>query len=540
MMQNFFCTAKLKRGNAMETTKNVRPFGWRDKVAYALGDFGCNMSFSLKGTVQTFWLVYMTLETGLLSLLLLLVQIWDAINDPIIGSMIDADRRNYKHGKFKSYIFVGACGLLFAGALVFIPAPDAETWMKAVLFIAGYVVWDACYTTANVPYGSMLSLITEDAGERAQLSTWRSVGSMLGNMAPMMILPMLIWHKEVDAAGNPVINEETGVQVETLLGERVFIAALIMGVLGFISFMIMLKMTKFRVDENSVKTMDGEKFNVFTAFGNFLKNRAAMGATVAAMAMFLGMQSASTATTIMFATYFGKASMSGLVTLIGFLPMFIFMPFIKKLVNKYGKKEAAAAGAGVSLLGGALMFIFPLIPNKTIALVIYILALAIFGIGMGVYTCVSWAFMADAIDYNEWKTGKREEGTVYSLHSFFRKLAQGIGPSIVLLIMGALGYVSELGTEGQSLQTATNMCWLVSALYIFSGVMLFVSIKYIYNLDKETLATMKKELDERHAVAEGKVNAVSGKEAFAAAVSTFDGVLSSQEKDELEAIDKTE
>ncbi|MBQ2794732.1 MAG: MFS transporter [Oscillospiraceae bacterium] len=483
----------------METKKTVRPFGMLDKIAYAMGDFGCNMSFSLKGTVQTFWLVYMMLETGLLSLLLLLVQIWDAVNDPIIGSMIDADRRHYKHGKFKTYIFVGAVGLVVAGALVFIPAPNASTWIKAMLFIVGYVIWDACYTTANVPYGSMLSLVTEDAGERAQLSTWRSVGSMIGNMAPMMILPMLIWHKEVDAAGNPVINPETGVQVETLMGERVFLAALIMGVLGFIAFMFMLKTITIRVDENSVKTNDTEKFNVVKAFGNFLKNRAAMGATVAAMAMFLGMNSAATANTIMFATYFGQASMSGIVQLIGFLPMFIFMPFIKKLVNKYGKKEAAAAGAAVSLIGGVLMFIFPLIANKTIALVIYVLALAVFGIGMGVYTCVSWAFMADAIDYNEWKTGKREEGTVYSLHSFFRKLAQGVGPSIVLLIMGALGYVSELGTEGQSLATATNMCWLVAGLYAFSGVAMFIAIKYIYNLDKPTLEQMNKELAERRA-----------------------------------------
>ena len=95
--------------------KGYRKFGMLDKVAYAAGDFGCNMSFALKGTVQTFWLVYMMLETGLLSALLLLVQIWDAINDPMIGSMIDADRRKYKMGKFKTYIFIGACGLLVAG-----------------------------------------------------------------------------------------------------------------------------------------------------------------------------------------------------------------------------------------------------------------------------------------------------------------------------------------------------------------------------------------------------------------------------------------
>ncbi len=315
-----------------------RKFGMRDKIAYAAGDLGCNMSFALKGTVQTFWLVYMMLETGLLSALLLIVQIWDAINDPLIGSLIDADRRNYKMGKFKTYILIGACGLLVGGAAVFLPFPNAGVVAKAALFIVGYVIWDAFYTIANVPYGSMLSLVTEDPGERAQLSTWRSVGSMVGNMLPGILLPFLIWEKVTDANGNPVINEETGEQVQNLLGERVFIAALLMGVFGFIAFIFMIKTITIRVDENAVKTNDGEKFNVFKAFGNFMKNRPAVGATVAAMGMFLGMQSATTATAIMFAIYFGQAQLSGLVQLIGFLPMFLFMPFIMKIVNKFGKK----------------------------------------------------------------------------------------------------------------------------------------------------------------------------------------------------------
>ena len=73
-------------------------FGITDKLAYAAGDLGCNMSFALKSTVQTFWLVFMAIETGLLSILLLLVQIWDAVNDPLIGSLIDRDQRKYKMG----------------------------------------------------------------------------------------------------------------------------------------------------------------------------------------------------------------------------------------------------------------------------------------------------------------------------------------------------------------------------------------------------------------------------------------------------------
>lgn len=500
-----------------------RPFGMRDKLAYAAGDLGCNMSFALKGTLQTFWLVYMTLETGLLSLLLLIVQIWDAVNDPLIGSMIDADKRKYKMGKFKTYIFVGAIGLLVAGAFCFIPVPNAPLFIKVILFIVGYVIWDAFYTVANVPYGSMLSLVSGDPVERAQLSTWRSIGSMIGNMLPMMILPMIIWRDHLyDGTGvipglegvyhiNPetnvpyqigevMLNPQTHKNVQDLLGQNVFWAALIMGVLGFLFFIYMIKKITLRVDESSVKIEEGgQKVNIFRSFGTFFKNRAALGATLAAMAMFLGMNSATTATTIMFATHFGAASLSGIASVIGFLPMFFFMPFINKIVSKYGKKEAATVGAIVSLAGALLMLIFPLIDNTTLSLVMYIVALGVFGLGMGFYTCVSWAMMADAIDYNEWKTGNRDEGTVYSLHSFFRKLAQGIGPSVVLLIMGALGYVSKLGTVGQSPETALNMCWLVTGLYLFSAILMFVGIAFIYNLNKPTLDKMTAELNERRA-----------------------------------------
>ncbi len=499
-----------------------RKFGMIDKIAYAAGDFGCNMSFALKGTVQTFWLVYMTMETGLLSILLLLVQAWDAINDPLIGALIDNDKRKYKMGKFKTYIFIGACGLLVAGAAVFLPFPNANVVVKAILFVLGYIVWDACYTIANVPYGSMLSLITEDSGERAQLSTWRSIGSMFGNIIPTIILPMLIWQKvtydgtgdyhtnpltgEAYKIGDAVLDPLTGKQFETLLGERVFWAALIMGVLGFVAFLFMIKTITIRVDENAVKTNEGgEKFNVIKSFGKFMKNRPAVGATVAAMGMFLGMQSATTANTIMFATYFNKASMSGVVQMIGFAPMLLFLPFIKKLVNKFGKKEAAVAGTILSVIGSLVMLVFPTIENRDTALIVYLIGLVGFGVGMGVYTCVSWAFMADAIDYNEWKFGTREEGTVYSLHSFFRKLAQGVGPSIVLVVMGVLGYDSDLGTIGQSVETSHNMCWLVAGLYVFSAIVQFVGVALIYNLDKKTLAQMNEELAARHAAAEVKI-----------------------------------
>ena len=513
--------------------KGYRKFGIRDKLAYAAGDLGCNMSFGLKSTVQTFWLVYMMMETGIFSLLLLLVQAWDAINDPLIGSLIDNDRRKYKLGKYKTYIFIGALALLVGGAAVFLPFPGANTAVKAVLFILGYVIWDAAYTLANVPYGTMLNIVTENNEERASLSVFRSIGGAVGNVRPGIILPMLIWNKvtydgttwfldkieipegaesafvpenfhtnpvtgEAYAIGDKVLSPLTGGQIEVLLGDRVFWAALIMGVLGFICFLYMIKNITIRGNEYAILNNEGEKVNLIKSFGVFMKNRPAVGCTIAAMGMFLGMQSASTANIIMFATHFGQASLSGLVMMVGFLPMFIFMPLATKLVKKYGKKEVSTIGSIVGLVGGGILCIFPLCPIH-LQLVVYMGGLVFFGLGMGFYNCVSWAMMGDAIDYNEWKFGKREESVVYALHSFFRKLAQGIGPAAVIAIMGTplIGYVSSLGTIGQSAETAGKLCWLVAGLYMFSAICQFIGVALVYNIDKKTLEKMNAELASR-------------------------------------------
>jgi GPH family glycoside/pentoside/hexuronide:cation symporter len=124
---------------------------------------------------------------------------------------------------------------------------------------------------------------------------------------------------------------------------------------------------------------------------------------------------------------------------------------------------------------------------------VYIVCQLINSLGTGIYTTVSWSMMGDAIDYNEWKNGTREEGTVYSLHSFFRKLAQGVGPSLALFVMVALGY-SEINGGNQLFSVALNMRYLVAGLYLFAALMQFVGLGLIYNLDKKTLNKMNADL----------------------------------------------
>ena len=169
-------------------------------------------------------------------------------------------------------------------------------------------------------------------------------------------------------------------------------------------------------------------------------------------------------------------------------------------------------------MGAAVLLIAPLgiLPvsdgNTGLDLVLYVVAQLIMALGLGIYSTVSWAMMGDAIDYNEWKTGNREEGIVYSLHSFFRKLAQGIGPAVALEIMKGMGYVNNAKPDANGVFTEIDVTlfdWafalevrsLVAILFLVAGIMLFIGLGLVYNLDKKTLEKMTGELNARHVAA---------------------------------------
>ena len=465
---------------ANTNTKELRKFGMLDKLSYAAGDFGCNMSFALKGTLTIYWTQFMGVNQMGMAGLLLLVQIWDAINDPVIGSMVDADRRHYKRNKFLAYINVGAIGLTVAGACCFLPFPGMPELVKTILFVAGYVIWDAFYTVANVPYGSMMSLITDDPVQRSQLSTFRSAGSMIANLVTGSLLPVLIY----DASN-------------TLLGERVFWIALIMGGIGLLFFQFMIRTTVIRVDTEVKTGEEMPKFNVVKAMGAFIRNRAAVGASLAGMSSFIGMYGAQTAVTVMFQSYFKNAQISGLVGMISMFGVFIFMPFATTITKKIGKKEGCTIGAVVACLAYVLMFALPITPDGK-GLALYVLCQVIAMIGNGYSSCVTWALIADAIDYEEWKLGTRNEGTTYALYSFFRKVAQGLGPSLGLVAATAVGYNATLGPD-QPVQIATNLRYLVPGMYLVGTVLALVAYGLIYNVDRKTLDQMNADLEARHA-----------------------------------------
>ena len=458
-----------------------RKFGMRDKLAYAAGDFGCNMSFALKSYLTIFWTQFMGIDEILMASLLLLVQVWDAINDPVIGAMIDADMRQYKRNKFLTYIWVGSIGLIIAGAACFIPWKAAPSMVKNILFVAGYILWDAFYTVANVPYGSMMSLITTDAADRAELSTFRSAGAMVAGILTGSLIPALIYDSS-----------------NVLRGEVIFWIALFMGCLGFLFFQFMIRNTVIRVDTTGMTVSEeAPKFNIVKAIANFVKNRAALGCTLAAFFQMACMYAGSTATGIVWQAYFKNAQISGLISMLSYFGIFLWMPFVRKIVGKFGKKELSVFALLWNLACYTVMCVLPITPDAK-GMWTWTAVNVVNSLGAGISSCLTWTLISDAIDYNEWKHGVRDEGTTYALYSFFRKLAQGVGPSLGLVIAVAMGYEASLG-PAQPIEVASTMRYLVPAINIVSSLGGLVFMGIVFPLNKKTLAKMHSELAARHA-----------------------------------------
>ena len=171
---------------------NEKPFGWKDKIGYGLGDFGCNMSFAfINSYMMLFFVTCLGIDPKHYAIIIMLAKIWDGINDPIIGALCDASKPK-GNSKFKPWIQWGCIPLLISSIVMFIYIPDAPYAAKIALCLITYLIWSVAYTSVNVPYGSMQSVITRDDLQRTELSNARSIGALIAQLPVMVVLPLII------------------------------------------------------------------------------------------------------------------------------------------------------------------------------------------------------------------------------------------------------------------------------------------------------------------------------------------------------------
>lgn len=441
----------------MTTDKNLRPFGMRDKIGYAFGDFGCNMSFAfINSYMMIFFVTCMGIKPNHFAILILLGKVFDAINDPIIGGLCDSTKPG-KDGKFKPWIKWASPFLLLSSVAMFIYVPNASYGVKVAMCLGIYCVWSVAYTSVNVPYGSMQSCITRDPVGRSDLSTWRSIGAMAAQIPIMVILPLIVYDDNENPRGNLFI---------------VFVA--VMGVIGLVAFYLLRKLTT----EREEATVSNEKFNYVETLKSFFKNKPMLGVTISTVSYLALMMTVTSSIPYVFMCYFKNTDLITVASMLAGAPVAIGIVLAKPALKRFTKKQlctypfllSAAAAAVTSFVRISNPFIW-----------IAILAVAMFGAAF--YMTLMWALVADCIDYQEKMTGRREESSIYATYSFFRKVAQGIGAAIVSFVIGATGYDQNLGALEQAAGVPEKIYFVTSFLPFIGALISFASMLFLYKLN---------------------------------------------------------
>ena len=443
--------------------KEVRPFGMRDKIGYGLGDFGCNMSFAfINNYLMVFYVTCMGIKAKHFAVIILLAKIFDAINDPIIGGICDASKPG-KDGKFKPWIKWASLPLLVSSILMFIYAPNAPYALKIAMCLGLYCVWSVAYTSVNVPYGSMQSVITTQSDERSSLSTWRSVGAMLAQIPVMILLPKLVYDSNTS---NPRGN--------------VFIYIVgVMGLIGFVSFILLRKLTTERVEP----TVNNEqKFNYFKTLASFFKNKPMMGVTISSVAYLAFMMTVTNSMQYVFMCYFKNTKIIPIATIIAGLPIGLGIVITKPLLKKFTKKQLCTYPFAISAVAAGIVT-FVKFDNPYV----WIAFIGVSMFGTCFYLTLMWALVADCIDYQEEKTGRREEGSIYATYSLFRKIAQGVGASIIALSLDLTGYSEKLDALSQAKGVPEKIYTMTGALPLIGALICLFSMHFLYNIkDKKS------------------------------------------------------
>ncbi len=429
----------------------------RDKIGYAFGDMGCNFSFQL---VSSYMYLFYTQCIGLSAAdwawIIVVSKVWDAVNDIIIGNMVDRTHIGKGKSKFMPWIFIGSILLVIFSIMIFAPVSSLPRIGKILWCLISYCLWSVAYTMINVPYGSLHSVITEDPKQRTTLSTFRSIGAAIP-VVLVMILPKIVYKDNI------------------LSENRVFIVAVVFSFLAYFAFFGLRK----TVTERVVREQKVEKISYVSTLKSFFTNRAMLGITVATVAVVVFYNSSMSVNNLVFQFYFNDAGKSALAMIASYIPLVAFMPFASNIVAKIGKKKLLTLSGLVSVIAGVIMLFLPITPD-TKGIVLYVIGLMFVNTGCCVFQIIVWAIVADCIEDSYRKKGVREEGSLYALYSFFRKLSQGIGSALVALSLRQVGYVETSAV--QTAEASENIKTLYIVLLVIGLAIMTASMKFIYNI----------------------------------------------------------
>ena len=453
---------------------SVQPFGMKDKIGYMFGDFGNDFTFILSSSFMLkFYTDVMGIGAGVVGVLMMAARFVDAFTDVTMGQIVDRSKPT-KDGKFRPWI-KRMCGPVAIASFLIYQSEFAGMayGFKVFWMVLTYILWGSIfYTSINIPYGSMASAISADANDRTQLSTWRTVGSTLASL--------------VIGVGTPLVAYETVNGNTVLSGPRMTIIAGVFSVCAIICYLMCFNLVRERVEVPA----NTQKFDLGKMFKSIFTNRALLGIIAAAILLLLAMLGMQGMAAYVFPNYYGSAAAQSAASFAGSIAMLIICaPFAGKLAKKFGKKELSV----VSCLFGAASYAVCWImrpDSPYVYVVFYTLAM----VGLGFFNTVIWAMITDVIDDAEIKNGVREDGTIYSVYSFARKLGQAFSSGMVGGLLGMIGYTQATAFDPEVTAKIFDLSCIVPILGL---VAVALALIFIYPLNKKRVEANVAELASR-------------------------------------------
>ena len=466
-----------------KTYQHPNKIGIKEAIGYMLGDSGNLFVLTyVSSFLKVFYTDVLKILPERVAQLFLFTRLWDAINDPLWGSIV-AKRRPDKNGKYRSYIKWIALPLAISELLCFLNI-SAITKNELLIMMFAYVTYIAfgmLYTGINVPFGSLASVITDDPDGRTLLSTFRSIGGGIGGAAPLLLAPFIIYTKIDDGNGGTydVVNDK---------GMMIFAVA--MAVCSVIFYLACYNSTKERVASDADPKIDMKKTYI-----SMLKSRPFLSVAIAGILISGQLQFASL-NQYLYKNYFCDTKLSVLGTVAQYLPMAIMIPFVPKLSKKFGKKELSGFGSFFAALAAVLTFIIK--PGRDQAWIFMVL-LFVIGFGYSFVSITNWAVVADVIDYQQYKTGIKSESALYAVYTFCRKLGQTIADYGGLMLLGKIGYdASIMANAGYVEGVSEGILTVCTAIPAVVYTLIFLLYKFAYPLTKEKLEPVYKYIREHN------------------------------------------
>ncbi|PTJ30047.1 MFS transporter [Staphylococcus simulans] len=417
----------------------------KEKIAYGFGDLGNGMMFDLG---QIYLLKFYTDVLGISAtyagLVFLISKIFDAFVDTGVGSYVDSRKNIGPRGKFRPYILFGTVPLAIMTVMTFI-TPNLDYIGKVIWAFATYMIFSMAYSIVNIPYGSLSASMTVNADDRTQLSVFRNMGSQGALfITGIIVLPMVSQFPN-QAIGFPVV---VGV----------------LAAIGVIFHIICYKGVKERFTVEPPDTKGQSRI----AFKNLLKNGAfavlAFYTLLTITAMFL-----KQSTQLYYFQYvLGEVNLVGIVSLFNFIALIPALYLTTVLSKKFGKKMTAIIGVVGFIICEMLNYAFF---GENVVTFLIFSTLGMFF--LVIPNTVTWAFIADVVEYGQWKSGVRTEGIIYSSYSFTRKVSQALAGFIPGIALTFIGYQPNVEQTADTLQGLGLLYFVVPAVISLIAVIVF-------------------------------------------------------------------